>query len=477
MSFEIARMAINSVSESLDVISNNIANASSYGYKSKRANFSAMYAGSMPNGAEVSSITETISTTGGVRNTGGAMDAMITDNGFFAVRDNSGQIQYTRVGMFNVDKDGYVIDATGRKVQGYAAFRDASGQLVEGAALGPLGDLKIQTGQIGAVASSKLTYGGNLSSDWAVIGGTFNKDDPTTFNSSVTSVVYDSQGAKHTVTQYYVKTAPNTIEINYAVDGVLRATPAGDVTVDDTAWTIVSADAGPTPAPAGVTITPDVVAPGAVQTYTWTYAGGSATPAGSATILKFDADGHLQTVNGVPSRPKPYPAPSDWAATTANVSVALGTPVGAAPLNVALDYSTITQYSGDSSTLRNVANGNAAGMLNGTSISANGSIIATYTNGQSQVVGTLAVATFANPNALKPGANTSWTASVESGTPLYSTPGSATASALAVGVLEDSNVDLTGELVNLMSAQRNYQANTKVISAQSDMMQSLMQAI
>ena len=83
----------------------------------------------------------------------------------------------------------------------------------------------------------------------------------------------------------------------------------------------------------------------------------------------------------------------------------------------------------------------------------------------------------ANPKAFKPGANTSWTASVESGTPLYSTPGSATASALAVGVLEDSNVDLTGELVSLMSAQRNYQANTKVISAQSEMMQSLMQAI
>jgi flagellar hook protein FlgE len=475
MSFEIARMAINSVSESLDVISNNIANASSYGYKSKRANFSAMYAGSTPNGAEVSSITETITTTGGVRNTGGAMDAMITDNGFFAVRDASGQTQYTRVGMFNVDKDGYVVDATGRKVQGYAAFRDASGQLVAGAALGPLGDLKIQTGQIGAVASNKLTYGGNLSSGWAVIAGSFNKDDPTTFNSSVTSAVYDSQGAKHTVTQYYVKTAPNTVEVRYAVDGVLRNTPTGDVTVDDTAWTVVSAEAGP--APANVTITPDVVAPGAVQTYTWVYAGGTAAPAGSATLLSFDANGKLESVNGAPNRPKPYPAPADWEKSTAALNVDLGTPVGAAPLTVALDYGTLTQYAGDSSTLRNFANGNAAGMFNGTSIAPDGSIVATYTNGDTQVVGTLAVATFANPNALTPGANTSWLASVDSGTPLYSTPGSATASALAVGVLEDSNVDLTGELVNLMSAQRNYQANTKVISAQSDMMQSLMQAI
>jgi|GEM_PF-4800550 len=127
------RMAIYSMSSSLDVISNKIANAHNYGYKSKRADFSAMYAGSTPNGAEVSSITDSISSTGGVRNTGGSMDAMITDRGFFAVRDYSDQVQYTRVGMFNIDRDGYLIDTNGRKVQGYAPCFDASGQLVAGA--------------------------------------------------------------------------------------------------------------------------------------------------------------------------------------------------------------------------------------------------------------------------------------------------------------------------------------------------------
>jgi len=408
MSFEIARMAINSVSSSLDVISNNIANAHSYGYKSKRANFSAMYAGSTPNGAEVSSITESITSTGGVRNTGGSMDAMITDRGFFAVRDESGQVQYTRVGMFNIDKDGYVIDANGRKVQGYAAFRDASGQLVPGAALGPLGDLKIETGQIGAVASSKLAYNGNVSADWTVpVSAPFDKDDATSFNSSVTSVAYDSQGTKHTLTQYFVKTGINAVNVYVSVDG---AAPAA---------------------------APDVQ-------------------------LAFNGQGALASVDG----------------TAGNTKHTLNfTPAGANPVALEIDYAGLTQYAGDTSTLVNSANGNAAGMLNGTSIGADGSIIANYTNGQSQVVGTIAVATFANPSGLKPGANTSWTASVDSGTPLYSTPGSATASALAVGVLEDSNVDLTGQLVDLMSAQRNYQANTKVISAESEMMQSLMQAI
>lgn len=421
MSFEIARMAINSVSSSLDVISNNIANAHSYGYKSKRANFSAMYAGSTPNGAEVSSITESITSTGGVRNTGGSMDAMITDRGFFAVRDQSGQVAYTRVGMFNIDKDGYVIDANSRKVQGYAAFRDASGQLVAGAALGPLGDLKIETGQIGAVASTKLAYNGNVSADWKQLTAAgFNKDDPTSFNSSVTSVVYDSQGTKHTLTQYFVKTGPSAIQVQYTYDGQAVA---------------------------------------------------------DTTDLVFDSTGQLSSVDGVVP-PPPVPAPPGWKPTFPDAVVnvpALAT--GAVQPALGINYNELTQFSGDTSTLVNAANGNAAGMLNGTSIGADGSIIATYTNGQSQVVGTIAVATFANPSGLVPGANTSWTASVDSGTPLYSTPGSATASALAVGVLEDSNVDLTGQLVDLMSAQRNYQANTKVISAESEMMQSLMQAI
>lgn len=429
-------MAISSVNQSLDVISNNIANANSYGYKSKRANFSAMYAGNQPNGAEVSSISESISTTGGVRNTGGAMDAMITDNGFFAVRDKSGQIQYTRVGMFNVDKDGFVIDATGRKVQGYAAFRDASGQLVPGAALGPLGDLQIETGQLGAVASTKLGYNGNLSSDWKQLStAAFNMGDPTTFNSSVTSTAYDSKGAKHTLTQYLVKVGNNQVAVYNSIDG---AAPANLV-------------APPVP-PALPVYNPD-------------------------TYLTFNGRGLL--VHADPSLatvPVPLPDPATDTIDS-KYSYSFNPTGGANPITLEIDYAGTTQYSGDSSTLLNAANGNAAGMLNGTSISADGSIIATYTNGQSQVVGTLAVATFANPNALNPGANTSWQASVESGTPLYSTPGSATASALAVGVLEDSNVDLTGELVSLMSAQRNYQANTKVISAQSEMMQSLMQAI
>lgn len=448
MSFEIARMAINSVGGALDVISNNIANANSYGYKSQRANFSAMYAGSVANGTQLSSITESITQVGGVRNTGGSMDAMITDRGFFAVRDPSGQVQFTRVGMFNIDKDGFVIDANGRKVQGYAAFRDASGQLITGAALGQLGDLQIETGQIGAVASSKLTYNGNLSAGWKQLTAAgFNMEDPTTFNSSVTSTVFDSKGTKHTVTQYFVKTGASEVAVFNSVDGGL---PKNVVTAP------IAAD--PTATPPVVAV-PGVYAPDTYLTF-------------NSKGLLVHADPDLTTV------PTPLPDPETGAAIDTKYTYSF-TPAtgGANAVNLEIDYASMTQYAGDASTLANNADGNASGMLNGTSITANGSIIATYTNGQSQVVGTLAIATFANPSGLRAGANTSWVSSVDSGTPLYSTPGSATASPLAVGALEDSNVDLTGELVNLMATQRNYQANTKVISAESEMMQSLMQAI
>ncbi|HEX2013374.1 MAG TPA: flagellar hook-basal body complex protein [Roseateles sp.] len=402
MSFEIARSGINAVSGALEAISNNIANSGTYGFKSSRANFSAMYAGSQANGAEVSSVSQSLEKTGGLLNTGRGMDAMIQGRGFFAVKDSGGQQVFTRVGIFNVDKDGFVVDAQGRKVQGYAAVMDANGRPVPGAGLGALGDLQLQTGQIGAQASDELDFNGNLSSDWTVPStATFDPTDPTSFNSSVTSVVYDSLGNKHSVTQYFVKTGANTINARYTVDGALQAAPL--------------------------------------------------------TTLSFNAQGQLTAVP----------------ATTLNVALSNG----AAPLAFDIDYTGTTQFAGDTTTLTNAANGNAAGVMTGTSIAADGSIVATYSNGDKQTVGTLAMVTFANEGALTAISDTSWEANIASGAALYSRPGSATTSELSTGAVEQSNVDMTGELVNLMSAQRNYQANTKVISAENEMMQNLMQAV
>jgi flagellar hook protein FlgE len=399
MSFDIALSGIQAINEQLDSISNNIANSGTVGFKSSRANFSSMMAGSQPTGTEISSTTQSIAKDGSVVTTGGAMDAAIQGRGFFVSRDTNGATMYSRVGMFNVDKNGYVVDGSGRRAQGFAVVPGST-------TLGAMGDIQVPTGQIAAQATGTMQYVGNLSADWTTpTVAPFNNTDPQTFNSSTVSVVYDSLGAQHSMTQYFVHTGANQVTVNYTLDG---------------------------------------------------------TPTGAPTVLDFGPNGQLTQVNG---------------AAPAAVTQALGTPAGAAALSVAVDYSGTTQFAGAANTTTNRADGYASGTFTGVSIASDGSVMATYSNGQKQSQGTLAMATFPDEQALTPVSDTSWTLSNASGQPLYFAPGTGMAGALTTGALEQSNVDITSELVNLMTSQRNYQANSKVISTESAMMQALMQAV
>jgi flagellar hook protein FlgE len=394
MSFAIALSGINAINTELDTISNNIANSGTFGFKSSRANFSAMVAGTQPTGAEVSSLTQSIDEGGSVLTTGRGMDVMVGGRGFFISRDASGPMVYSRVGMFTADKDGFIVDSAGRKVQGYAAVPGSS-------ALGAMGDLTVPTGQIPAAATAKLQYTGNLSSDWTVpTAAPFDPADPQTFSGSQVSVVYASLSAKHSVTQYFVKTGTGTINVNYSFDGAAL---------------------------------------------------------GTAQTMTFGADGQLSS--------------------PAVVTLATTTPAGANALTIKVDYTGTTQYAGESTTSVNAADGYASGTLVGTQISDDGSVMAQYSNGQKQKVGTIALATFPNEQALVPISDTSWTTSNASGNPLFFAPGSGMAGKLNTGSIEQSNVNMTEQLVGLMSAQRDYQANTKVISTESQMMQALMQAV
>lgn len=396
MSFEIALSGINAVNTQLDTISNNIANSATYGFKSSRANFSSVYAGTQSTGATVSSQTQSIGVGGGVQSTGRNMDAAILGRGFFVSKDVAGQSLYSRVGVFSVNKDGYVVDGSGNHVQGYAALPGST-------VLGPMGDLKVPASQVAAKATDKLQYVANMSADWSVPTVTpFDPADPQSFNGSMVSMVYDSLGAQHSVTQYFVKTATNEVTVHYSFDG-------------------------------------------------------AALPA-TTTTLQFDVSGQLTN-------------------PTAPVALALGTPTGADALTVNINYAGSTQFAGEATTSANAANGYASGSLSSVQIAEDGGVMIQYNNGQKQRAGTIALATFPDEGALTPAGGTSWIMSNESGTPLFFTPGSGLAGKLTSGALEQSNVELTGELVSLMTAQRNYQANTKVITAQSQMMQNLMQAI
>lgn len=397
MSFEIALSGINAINTSLDSISHNIANAGTYGFKSSRANFASLYAGTQPAGAQIGSLTQSIDIGGGALTTGRGLDAMVQGRGFFVARDNSGAEVYTRVGIFGTDQNGYLIDASNRRIQGYGVVRDAAG--VPSAALGAMGDIQVPSGQIAAQATTRLPYVTNLSSDWTAPAAAFDPANPLTYNSSDVSVVYDSLGSQHTVTQYFVKTGTNEVTVHYTFDGTAMGTPQ---------------------------------------------------------VLSFGTDGQLAAVPAI----------------TLNA-----TPAGAAPIAIALDYTGTTQFGGESRPSVNAPNGNASGTRVNVTLSADGSLIAEYSNGQKQKVGTVALASFPNEQALTAISDTAWTSSANSGTPLYTTPGTGLAGELTVGAIEQSNVDMTSELVNLMTSQRNYQANTRVISTASDMMQSLMQAV
>lgn len=393
MSFQIALSALQAINNQLDNISQNIANTGTTGYKSSRTNFSAMYASSSPNGVRAASSTQTLDVAGGLLSTGRNLDVAISGNGYFMTQDSTGVMNYTRVGVFDVDKQGVLVDHMGRQVQGYSVTPGST-------ALGALGKLTVPTGQIPAQASTSVDFVGNLSADWTVPANTFDPADSSSYNSSTVSVVYDSLGRQHTVTQYFVKTASNEVTVHYQNEN------------------------------------------NAVGTST----------------LQFTPEGQLDT-----------------AASTINpVNLA---PAGANALSVAFNYAGTTQFAGDTSTTTNASNGYASGTMVNVLIGADGSVNAQYSNGMVQSVGVIALATFPSESGLTAVDGTSWQASAKSGAALIGTPGTGQLGELASQQLEQSNVEVATELVDLMGAQRNYQANTKVISTQNEIMQSLMQVM
>ncbi|QMG42321.1 flagellar basal body protein FlgE [Citrobacter freundii] len=149
----------------------------------------------------------------------------------------------------------------------------------------------------------------------------------------------------------------------------------------------------------------------------------------------------------------------------------------AADISMTIDYSDCTQYGSDFSVTTNSATGYASATQNGVQVDDDGKVYATYSNGERMLQGQVVLATFPDENGLEAVSGTAWVQTGESGTPLIGVPGSGTCGTLSSGMLESSNVDITTELVDLMTAQRNYQANTKVISTSTQLDDALFQAM
>lgn len=398
MSFSIGLSGLRATNQDLGTISQNIANVSTAGFKGGRSEFASIYSGGQPGGVEVAKVSQNFEKDGDQVYTGRALDLAISGGGFFVTNVN-GQTAYTRAGTFSKDLDNYIVAANGGRVQGYPT--NAAGQLLTGV----VQDLRISTASLPAKASTQVELIANLKADASTIdtadpGYVFDPQDATSFNFSQSGKIYDSLGGEHVLTQYYVKSAANTWEVHYTMDGAA---------------------------------------------------------VGTAVNMTFDTNGKLLTPAG-------------------NITLNL-TPAGADPIALAINPSQVSQYAGSFSFTRNQSDGYSAGELSGVRVEENGNLYAVYTNGQDQLQGQVVMANFTNPDGLRQGNNTSWYQSFASGQPVIGAPGSGTLGKLTAGSYEGSNVELSDELVNLMTAQRNYQANSKSISAADKMTQVLFNAV
>lgn len=395
MSFNIAMTGLSAVNEQLNTISNNIANASTTGFKSSRTEFGSIYSDNQAMGVEVMGTTQSISQGGPQVTTGRSLDLAISGGGFFVTRGTTGDVSYTRAGVFGADKDNNIINAAGMRLQGYGV--DAAGNLQVGA----MGDLQLQSANLPARATDSMSFVMNLDSNQNVpTVGAFDPTNVNSYNSTYTSKVFDSQGKEHTLTQYFVKTGDNTWTAHYRADGAAVGTPQP---------------------------------------------------------LVFSTGGAL---------------------TTPTTPVTVGFPLpGVDPMSIAIDYTKSSQYGSDFLVNTNRPNGYAAGEQTGLSVEKDGMVYANYSNGQRMLQGQVALATFANVGGLKNISGTSWVETSESGAALTGVPGVGPFGELAAGSLENSNVDLTKQLVGLMESQRNYQANTKVLTTNKELTQVLFGAI
>lgn len=346
------------------------------------------------------------------------LDMAVNGPGFFILQGGTGGDVYTRNGQFQMDKDGYIVSSAGHKLQGYPAGSTSVG----GAGTG---SLQISTADIPANPSASITAVLNLDSTSPVIASAFLPTDSTTFTNSTSTTAYDSEGNPLTTTMYFQKTAQNKWEV-YA-------------TIADKAGNMIF----PNPAPV-------VPVPG------WA---GSAADLG---LLNFNQSGTLT--------PAPVLAAASFVPTSFVNALPAAVP---ATQSLAFDFSGATQFAGPFAVSTLSTDGNAQGTLGGFNVSADGTIVGRYSNGKTQNLGTVALATFKNMNGLQPLGDNEWVETSASGTSIKGVPGQGGKGLLQTSATEDSNVDLTAELVNMITAQRNYQANAQTIKVMDAVMQTL----
>jgi flagellar hook protein FlgE len=540
MSFNIALSGIRAASQDLEVTGNNIANASTNGFKESRAEFGDVYTSSIGNsgtlavgsGVRVQNIAQQFGE-GNISFTDNLLDLAISGTGFFVTSTN-GEQGFTRSGTFGVDEDGFVVNNSNGRLQGFGV--DANGNLtslisdveVSSANLQPQttqqvakevnldsreappqtaftisgprasGDLDnnatsiIVTNPQGMATTlnlstaapgdddattisailnaalgieSQVNPAGNveiiLDEGYSLTGnpdiaGTpaldistttdlaigFNPLDSTTFNHTTPTIIFDSLGNSHVLQQYFIKQPydpsnssvqpPNAWQVVSLIDGQNVGAPTDPLDPIATATATVQ----------NIFFSPngafDDVASDEINIVNWTPLNGSGGPIG--------AIGPLPT----------------------------GAPIGTESSNISISLTGSSQVFGEFEVRAGSQDGTTTGRLAGLTINDEGVLVARYSNGQNRDLAQIALADFANAQGLSPTGNTSWSETSDSGVPLIGQPGTASLGFIESGALEDSNVDLSEQLVNLIIAQRNFQANSKTIETADSVTQTIL---
>lgn len=436
MAFQQGLSGLNTSSKALDVTSNNIANASTVGFKGASTHFADVYAASLNGsgasqigiGAANSAIAQQY-TQGNITTTSNSLDIAINGGGFFRMSQD-GAVTYTRNGQFHVDAKGFIVNDQTDNLTGYPA--NANGIIVPTTAA----PLQISTASIAPKATGSTSEGvtAQLQLDstksapttaWTAPSGT-NAPETNTYNYSTALTTYDSLGNPHTATMYFVKIASTDPtytgaagewDVHYQIDG----TSESNVTTGSTRLTFDSSGALVSPAlPQSMSVDLNAVADDLA---------GNTTPSTTTNALS--------------------------------------------PFDFTFDFTGTTQYGSSFSVNKLTQDGYAAGNLAGLSVGSDGVIQGNYSNGQTKNLGQVVLCNFTNPNGLLAIGNNAWIETAGSGQPMIGAPDSGTLGVLQSGAVEDSNVDLTAELVNMIVQQRNYQANAQSIKTQDQIMQTL----
>lgn len=423
MGFSSGLSGLSSSARNLDVIGNNVANASVVGFKGAVAQFADVFAAATSGGgtqvgigSRVKSVAQMFDQ-GNITPTRNPLDIAISGRGFFRLSDQ-GTIVYSRNGQFRLDNAGYIVNSAGLNVTGFGV--DPNGNILN-AAPEPL---QFDTSDIAPRATTQFNASVNLDSRTNTVQSgrepplnnitVFDPADTRSFNYTTSGSIYDSLGNQHVMTMYFVRQGDGAVPPN--------ATSNYQVYVSNDGGPVTEVDLG----------------------------GGPGVPA----AISFTPEGDLTNTT-----------PFTVSADLANGAIT--------PLSFTFSLAGSTHYGSVDGVTALSQDGYASGRLSGFDVSAEGIITGKYTNGQSSNLGQLVLADFVNPQGLTPLGDNLWTDTIASGLPLVAAPGSGTIGNLQSGAVEDSNVELTSELVGMITAQRVYQANAQTIKTQDAILQTI----